>query len=353
MALYVEIEKRLGNFFLHVQFETDNEILALLGASGCGKSMTLKCIAGIETPDRGRIVLNDRTLFDSKERINLPPQERRVGYLFQQYALFPHMTVAQNIAAGLRGKGRAERKAAVVEKLHAFHLEGLEKLRPAQLSGGQQQRVALARIFAGEPEVLLLDEPFSALDSYLKWQLELEMMDILRDFCGDVLFVSHSRDEVCRLCRTVCVLTAGQSEAKESVQALMENPGTVSGALLSGCKNFSEIERIGARKIRCADWGVELITAQNIPDNAAFAGIRAHFLHAASGKEENRIPCRVHRIVDNVFSIVLMLETPGGSTGRSLLRMELPKEDWMSMGMPETLTLTAAPEDVMLLTGRM
>ena len=149
MALHVDIEKTLGSFHLKVKFEAGNHVLALLGASGCGKSMTLKCIAGIETPDRGRIVLDGTTLFDSEERVNLPPQRRRVGYLFQQYALFPNMTVAQNIACGVREKKDA--RAQVEEMIWAMHLEGLEHKKPHQLSGGQQQRAALARILVNAP----------------------------------------------------------------------------------------------------------------------------------------------------------------------------------------------------------
>ena len=153
MALSVDIEKKLGNFHLKVKFEAENEVLALLGASGCGKSMTLKCIAGIERPDQGRIILDGVTLFDAEKKIDLPPQKRKVGYLFQQYALFPNMTVEQNIACGVRGK---ERKTQIVaEMLRLMELEGMEKKRPHQLSGGQQQRVALARILVNEPEVLL------------------------------------------------------------------------------------------------------------------------------------------------------------------------------------------------------
>ncbi|MFQ9427150.1 MAG: sulfate/molybdate ABC transporter ATP-binding protein [Oscillospiraceae bacterium] len=146
MSLYVDIEKRLGAFRLQSKFEVADETLALLGASGCGKSVTLKCIAGIMTPDRGRIVLNGRVLFDSEKRTDLTPQQRRVGYLFQQYALFPNMTVEQNILCGIRAGSRSEKRALAAEKLRMFRLEGLEKKYPAQLSGGQQQRVALARI---------------------------------------------------------------------------------------------------------------------------------------------------------------------------------------------------------------
>ena len=160
MSLLVEIEKQLGNFHLNVRFQAETETLALLGASGCGKSMTLKCIAGIMTPDRGRIVLNGRVLFDSEAGIDLPPQQRRVGYLFQNYALFPTMTVEKNILCGIRSGSKAEKNAALTATLHRFRLEGLEKRYPAQLSGGQQQRVALARILCTRPEAILLDEPF-------------------------------------------------------------------------------------------------------------------------------------------------------------------------------------------------
>lgn len=348
--LQVDIEKTVGSFQLRVKLESENEILALLGASGCGKSMTLKCIAGIMTPDRGRIALNGRVLFDSEAGINLTPQQRRVGYLFQQYALFPNMTVAQNIAAGLHHLSRQERAAAVTAYIQAFHLEGLERHRPAQLSGGQQQRVALARILASEPEVLLLDEPFSALDSYLKWELELELMDTLKGFQGEVLFVSHSRDEVCRMCETVCVLNCGQSEPKASVAELMRTPGTVSAALLSGCKNFSVAERIDDQTVHCADWGVTLRSAVPITASTTHIGIRAHYIIPGEAAE-NVIECRVARVVDNVFSTIIMLETPGGTKGRSLLRMEMDQSAWRKLSGVEVLRVHVAPSDVLPLLG--
>ncbi len=348
--LLVDIKKKLGAFHLDVQFETDGEVLALLGASGCGKSMTLKCIAGVERPDSGRIALNGRVLFDSEKRIDLPPQKRRVGYLFQNYALFPHMTAAENIAAGARHLPAKKRQAVVARQIKAFRLEGLEKHRPGQLSGGQQQRLALARILAGDPEILLLDEPFSALDSYLKWQLELELMDTLRVCPGDVVFVSHSRDEVVRLCRSVCVLTEGRSEPRETVRRLMESPGTVSAALLSGCKNYSRAERLDEHNLRCLDWGVTLRTEAAVPEGVSAAGVRAHYL-APGPAGENDIPCTVVRVIEDAFSTVVMLATPGGDTGRALLRMELDKERWAALGGPKELTVHAAPAQVMALTG--
>lgn len=188
--------------------------MGFLGASGCGKSMTLKCIAGIETPDEGRIVLNDRVLFDSEKKVNLSPQKRKVGYLFQQYALFPHMTVRQNVEAGLSGSGRTfssgkEKNAFVERLLEQFHIPELADALPARLSGGQQQRVALVRILASKPQAILLDEPFSALDSSLKLELELELESMLEGFGGTVLWVSHDRSEVERHCRQVAVMESG------------------------------------------------------------------------------------------------------------------------------------------------
>lgn len=156
---------------------------------------------GSRRPDEGRIVLNDRVLFDSEKKINLTPQKRNVGYLFQNYALFPNMTVEANIAAGLKCPER-EKQEIVREMIRLFKMEGLEKRYPSQLSGGQQQRTALARILAYEPDVIMLDEPFSALDFYLKEQLQLQVKEVLKNYSGDALLVTHSRDEVYRFCET-------------------------------------------------------------------------------------------------------------------------------------------------------
>lgn len=190
MSLLVEIEKQLGNFHLDVRFQAETETLALLGASGCGKSMTLKCIAGIMTPDRGRIVLNGRVLFDSEAGIDLPPQQRRVGYLFQNYALFPTMTVEKNILCGIRSGSKAEKAAALSATLHRFRLEGLEKRYPAQLSGGQQQRVAIARAVVTEPCVILADEPTAGLDPAAADSV-LELFDRLHRSGHTLVLITH------------------------------------------------------------------------------------------------------------------------------------------------------------------
>ena len=238
MALSVNIEKKFEDFHLKVSFEADNEVLALFGASGCGKSMTLKCIAGIETPDHGTIILDGVTLFDSEKKINLPPQKRKVGYLFQQYALFPHMTVEQNIACGVRDKQKREMGTA--EMIRTMNLTGMEKKKPHELSGGQQQRVALARILVNEPEVLLLDEPFSALDSFLRFQLEKEIHEIIRKFGKTVLLVSHDREEVYRLADSIATMQDGKIGTCGQKQEVFTRPRTVRDAILIGCKHISE-----------------------------------------------------------------------------------------------------------------
>ena len=197
--LEVQIYKKLAEFDLDVSFQVNDNILGLMGASGSGKSMTLKCIAGIETPDQGRIVLNDRVLFDSEKKINVPIQKRNVGYMFQSYALFPNMNVYENISVGLRARKVKDVDIVVQKVMQQFRVFGLASRYPKQLSGGQRQRVALARLMAYEPDVLLLDEPFSALDEDLKEDLLQELKSELQ-ISKPVIFVSHDKEEVNYLC---------------------------------------------------------------------------------------------------------------------------------------------------------
>ncbi|MDR3294974.1 MAG: ATP-binding cassette domain-containing protein [Clostridiales Family XIII bacterium] len=349
-ALSVSIRKRLPGFTLDVAFTASpQETLALLGASGCGKSLTLQCIAGILRPDSGSITLGAQVLFDSEKGINLSPQRRRVGYMFQNYALFPNMTVLQNVAAGVRAPSRDEKIAAAKCWIETVRAGGLENRRPLELSGGERQRVALARMLASEPKAILLDEPFSALDDYLRWQLELELSDTLRKLGLPSVFVSHSRDEVYRLSDKVCVLDRGRGEAARDVRSLFHAPETLSAALISGCKNYSRAEALPSGKIYAPDWGAELTVADKIPDGLRYVGVRAHFVRPAEAEGENVFDCEVERVVDDVFGTVIMLKTAGGDTGYSLLRAEMQKETWNSLNSPEKLRIRLAPRDIMLL----
>lgn len=197
--LEVQIYKKLAEFDLDVSFQVNDNILGLMGASGSGKSMTLKCIAGIETPDQGRIVLNDRVLFDSEKKINVPIQKRNVGYMFQSYALFPNMNVYENISVGLRARKVKDVDIVAQKVMKQFQISELASRYSKQLSGGQRQRVALARLMAYEPDVFLLDEPFSALDEDLKEDLLRELKSELQ-ISKPVIFVSHNKEEVNELC---------------------------------------------------------------------------------------------------------------------------------------------------------
>ena len=342
MSLYVDIEKRLGTFRLQSKFEVADETLALLGASGCGKSVTLKCIAGIMTPDRGHIVLNDRVLFDSEKKIDLTPQQRRVGYLFQQYALFPNMTVEQNILCGIRAGSRSEKRALAAEKIRMFRLEGLEKKHPAQLSGGQQQRVALARILCSEPQAILLDEPFSALDSYLKWNLELELADLLALFGGPVLWVSHDRDECYRNCRSVCVMEDGRTGEVTPMDEMIRHPGSVSAARLAGCKNFlAAVEKNGA--VYLPEWGMALpvdakgktFTTLGIPD------------HAVALSVSGTLRCTLCRVISGVEQDILLLRPEHCGEGAPALRVSAARGNSLRAG--ETVCVALDAEKLLLL----
>lgn len=275
MSIDVSIKKKFKDFLLDVNFSLDAKSLGILGASGCGKSMTLKCIAGIETPDSGRIAVNGRVFFDSEKKINMPAGERRVGYLFQNYALFPTMTVLKNVEAGIRVK-KPERRRRAEAWIDRMGLSGLSGRYPDELSGGQQQRAALARMLAAEPEMILLDEPFSALDTYLKDALQREMKSVIEGFGGHVIMVSHSRDELYRLCGHMAVMDKGRVRHMDSTRGLFDNPKYVQAARLTGCKNISEIKRLNAHEVYAGAWGLRLVTAAPVTEDISHIGIRAH-----------------------------------------------------------------------------
>lgn len=326
--LEVRIKKNVGQFYLDCEFAVGNEVFALLGASGSGKSMTLKCIAGIETPDSGRIVLDGRILFDSEKKINVVPQKRRVGYLFEDYALFPHMTVRQNILSGM-GK-RPDGKAAD-EYISRFFLQGLEDAWHHQLSGGQKQRVAMARMLAASPDVLLLDEPFSALDSHLRWEIERQTRAVLEEWRKPTVFVSHSRDEVFRLCERAACICQGKTGETAAVRELFLHPATMTAAVLTGCENIAEAYVLDSSHIAAPAWGITL----HVPcagRTVAAVGIRAHHLKIA-GNGENYFPVHTYRILEDAFEWNFSFQTKedGG-----WIQWSVSKTDWSpAEGIPE------------------
>jgi len=309
LSISVDIKKQYGNFSLDVSFEMGNEVLALFGESGCGKSTILKCIAGIVKPDSGRIALGEKVLFDSGKKINLIPQKRNLGYLSQNYALFPNMTVAQNISCGIHGRKDVEK---IDSMIRAMHLEGMEKKYPSQLSGGQQQRTALARILIGEPDILMLDEPFSALDTHLRYQMEHEVRSVIRRFGKPVLLVSHDSAEVYRLSDRIAVIKDGHIEKIGDRKDVYLNPSTVNGALLTGHRNISCIKHLEDGSIYAEDWGMKLnVTDEN--GGSVHAAFRTDSARLGSG--ENTMECIVEAIIPNAFAKAYRMIPKNGNPG--------------------------------------
>lgn len=308
MALYVDIEKKLESLTLKVKFEHEGGIVGFLGESGSGKSMTLKCIAGLEKPTKGKIVLNGRVLFDSDKKINLSTQERNVGYLFQNYALFPHMSVSENIELGLVNINKEEKKRISLDYIKRLCLEGLEDRYPWQLSGGQQQRVALARALATSPEILLLDEPFSALDYHLRSNMEKELISMLDDYSGDIVFVTHDISEAYRVCDDILVYSGGQADDKLNKKDLFENPKSLVEAKITGCKNISKAKKISDNKILALDWGYEYTLDKNIDDNINYVGVRNHNISITNEHSSNSHYFRIYSIVENPFNYIIYLK---------------------------------------------
>jgi molybdate transport system ATP-binding protein len=223
---------------LDVEWSGGDGTVVLFGPSGAGKTLTLQCLAGLVRPDRGRIAVNGRPLFDHATGVNLPPQARHLGYVFQGYALFPHLTVAENVAFGLHGRPRADRGARVREVIERLGLGDLAGRRPRELSGGQQQRVALGRALAPDPELLLLDEPLSALDIPLRRQLRDDLGAVLRDWGKTAVLVTHDLREAYQLATTVVVYEAGRVIQSAPRSDLLWQPTSAAVARVMGLRNI-------------------------------------------------------------------------------------------------------------------
>ena len=312
MSLEVDIHKKFKGFELHNAFTAGQETLGLLGASGCGKSLTMRSIAGIEKPDSGKIVVNGTVFFDrapgKKPKVDLTPQQRKTALLFQNYMLFPNLTVAQNVAAGIgKDTSPADRDAIVAAELKRFGLDGFDKRYPAQLSGGQQQRVALARMLAARPGILMLDEPFSALDAHLKSVLEQNLVSLFDAFDGTILYVSHDIDEALRFCDRIAVVEAGHIMEIGTGDDLVNNPQSQAGIKLSGCKNATKAEYVDDGHVRLPKWGIVCAAGKKIERNVSCLGVRASFLERASGPGENCYRVRVDRASDARFERMMLL----------------------------------------------
>lgn len=327
MSLYIDITKNLSSFNLDVSMESKSGIIGFLGASGSGKSMTLKCIAGLEKPSKGKIVINNKVLFDSEEKINIKTRDRRVGFLFQNYALFPHMTIKDNIEIGLDKISKVEKGKLSYNYIKKFGLEGLENRYPWQLSGGQQQRVALARALITSPDILLLDEPFSALDNHLRASMERELVDILKDYKGTVVFVTHDIAEAYRICDKIIVFDGGKAKDIRDKNALFKAPQSLAEAKLTGCKNISKAKKLDNNFIFAEEWNLKLKCLADIKDNINYIAIRSHNIKLYKDEEEENVfEVLIENIVENPFDYTLYIKSIN-STSRDLIHFTISKEE--------------------------
>jgi molybdate transport system permease protein len=347
MALEVDIAKKLPDFRLQATFTAGNAPLSILGASGAGKTMLLRCIAGLATPDWGRVALDGEVFFDSERRVNLPAQRRRLGLLFQHYALFPHRTVEENVAFGLADTEVGAKRGRVAEMLTRTHTSGLERRYPRELSGGEQQRVALARALAIQPRALLLDEPLAALDTHLRSQNEALLQETIASGTRPTLLVTHNMEEAYRLGAELLVLSRGRVVAMGPKEEVFRHPPTREVAQLTGCKNFSRARAISENEIEALDWGCRLRVEQKMQRPPEFVGIRAHhidYVETAGGAgggvvgtdsrgraaNENIFPCWLVRTSETPFrmTLYLRLHHAAGDSSEYHLQAEVFKEKW-------------------------
>lgn len=317
--LECKIKKAFKNFYLDTDFLMQDSRLGLLGPSGSGKSLTLKALAGLIRPDSGKIILNGRTLFDSEKKINLKPQERRVGFLFQDYALFPNFTVEENVRAGLR-----DNKADIEEKLNEMRIFHIRDKYPDQISGGERQRTALCRILVNDPEILLLDEPFSALDEYLRSEIEEEVMKFIDTYKLKTILVSHNKEEVYRICDSIVSISSGKTNSVKTRSEFFENPTNITEAKLIGIKNYSTFD-MKDNEILLKAWGISIKTSRKF--DGEIIGIKNKGINLSSDPlNDDSIKIDSYRLIENINSCLIVYNKDDQVYDD--LKIEISKEDY-------------------------
>ena len=357
--LKVEINKTLLGFKLDVAFSVDGEVLGILGPSGSGKTMTLNCIAGLLRPDSGFMQLNDRVLFDAAQKINLPSRDRNVGLVFQNYALFPHLTASENIAYGIRHQSRAEVKHRVQTLIEEMGLEGLQNRYPQQLSAGQQQRVAVARALAPEPEILLLDEPFSALDSLTKEQLEMQILELRKFYKGHIILVTHDLVEAYRLSSRIAVYDAGKIIQCDRKEKIISSPANQKVARMTRFRNFMDgvITEIKDKNIWVSipDLSTNLKVAANGHKNLAVnqpitIGVRSEYIQAVVAPGQNTFLGTLNSSVENLSSINCYFDLKTETNDSYCLEAAFPKSVAPLLSDGQYLYLYLPPEQIVIIT---
>jgi sulfate transport system ATP-binding protein len=292
--LEVAIRKHLDGFTLDVEWSAGDGVAALFGPSGAGKTLTLQCLAGLVRPDSGRIVMGGEVLFDSAAGVDVPPQRRRLGYVFQGYALFPHLTVRSNVGFGLRGRDRAGRRRREDEVLARLGLEALAERYPRELSGGQRQRVALARALAASPRILLLDEPFGALDARVRQELRRWLRRLHDELHVTSVFVTHDQEEAFEVSDRVVLMNAGRIEQAGTPAQVFEEPASPFVMRFLGAVNVFQGRLDGERA-----WlhDVELAAPNRSGRGGAHVFVRPHEIEIHRAPVQGSFAARVERIV--------------------------------------------------------
>jgi molybdate transport system ATP-binding protein len=355
----VEINRTLPDFKLDVAFSVDSEVLGILGPSGSGKTMTLNCIAGLVCPNRGFIQLNDRVLFDTSQKVNLPPRDRNVGLVFQNYALFPHLTASENIAYGIRHHSRSEVNHRVQTLNEKMGLDGLQNRYPQQLSAGQQQRVAVARALAPEPEILLLDEPFSALDSLTKEQLEMQILELRHFYKGHIILVTHDLVEAYRLSSRIAVYDAGKIIQCDRKGKIISSPANQKVARMTKFRNFMDgiITDIKDKNIWVSipELGVDLKVAANGHKNLAVnqpitIGVRSEYIQAVAAPGQNTFQGTLNSSVENLTSINCYFSLKTETNESYCLEAAFPKSVAPLLSDGQHFYLYLPPEQMVIIT---
>lgn len=313
---------QLADFELAPEFEIESELAVVFGPSGAGKSLTLRTVAGLVRPDRGQIHLNGQTLYDAEQGIDLPPQARKIGYVPQHYALFPHRSISENIAFGLHDISRSERETRVAEFLDLMWLEELADRKPGEVSGGQQQRTALARALARRPSLLLMDEPFAAVEEDLRAHLREELLRLQAELAIPVLLVTHSRAEAYVLGQRLIILSHGHVIQSGPTDAVFRTPRTPIVARLMGMTNIIQAEIAGqSNGSLVVKWGAADLKISSRSDNhcrgSVVLGIRPEEILFVADDEDQAL-------MKNLVSGVISKDEPQGAD--HLLKVEVGSE---------------------------
>ncbi len=354
VALQVAIQLQRGSFALDLHWSSQTARLAVLGPSGAGKSLLLRCIAGLERPQHGRIQLGERLLCDSDQGIWVEPQHRRIAMVFQQHALFPHLSVAANVAFGLTQLGREQRRSRVARLLAAVGLQEQARLFPEQLSGGQCQRVALARALAVEPELLLLDEPLNAQDSFRRRRLQHWIDALQRSTGTPMLLVTHDIDEAHRLGDELLLIDGGRLLRQGPTQELFAQPRQLAVAKVTGCRNLSPIHWLDSGRCRADAWDLVFEAAPpTAPAPANWIGLRAHHLRLAVAGSTAASPelivrrCRLIHVSQGALQVSASVQIGAGAIA---IQVDLRAWEWQALqGQAEELELVIARQAILWL----